>query len=140
MAFLNFEMDLCEQILAQNEQKIRDYGVFDPEPLLVPSNATQLPNRRPPQVKEQTPRAGMMASAIPPCRTKRRPAAWSATSPGDSQFQPPQLAVDEVRVTLALPEGAQAFEITPGEVKVLLARAGGRRERGSRSRNSTRRA
>ena len=56
MAFLNFEMDLCEQILAQNEQKIHDYGVFDPEPLLVPSNATQLTNRRPPQVKEQTAR------------------------------------------------------------------------------------
>ena len=32
MGFLNFEMDICEQILAQNEDKIRDYSVFDPEP------------------------------------------------------------------------------------------------------------
>ena len=37
MGFLNFEIDLCEQILAQNEDTIREYGVFDPEPLPVPS-------------------------------------------------------------------------------------------------------
>ena len=41
----------------------------------LPSNATQLPNRRPQQVKEQTARAGMMASAIRPARLKGCPAA-----------------------------------------------------------------
>ena len=32
MGFLNFEMDLCEQILAQNEDKIRDHGVLTRNP------------------------------------------------------------------------------------------------------------
>ncbi len=118
MAFLNFEMDMCEHILARNELKTRDYAVFDPEPLLVPSNATQLPNRRPKQQKEQAPRPGMKAWTIPTPDRKGvlllvGDFAWR------SQFQPPQLAVDEIRVTPALPEGAQAFQITPGEIKVL---------------------
>ncbi len=76
MAFLNFEIDLCEQVLAQNEQKIRDYAVFDPEPLLVPCNAIQLSNRRPVQVKEQQPRWEMKAWAIPTAGSKR------CTAPG----------------------------------------------------------
>ena len=105
MAFLNFEIDLCEQVLAQNQQKIRDYDVYDPEPLLVPSNAVQLPNRRPMQAKEQQPREDMRAWAIPTADRK-----GVLLLVGDfaklSQFQPPQLAIDEVRVTPALPEGA----------------------------------
>jgi hypothetical protein len=118
MAFLNFEIDLCERVLAQNEQKIREYGVFDPEPLMVPSNATQLQNRRPVPVKEQRPRDGMRAWAIP---TADRKGVLMLVGDfhWESQFQPPQLAIDEVRVTPALPEGAQAFEISPGEVKPL---------------------
>jgi hypothetical protein len=118
MAFLNFEMDVCERVLAQNEQKLRDYGVFDPEPLLVPSNATQLQNRRPVPVKEQKPRYGMRAWGIPTADRK-----GVLLLLGDfaslSQFQPPQLAIDEIRVTPSLPEGAQPFEISPGEVTKL---------------------
>jgi hypothetical protein len=118
LGFLNFEIDLCEQILAANELTIREYGVFDPEPLPVPSNAVQLPNRRPIPVKELSPRAGMLASAIP-FREGKGALVLVGDFAGGSQFQPSQLAADEVTVTLALPEGAQAFEITPGDVKVL---------------------
>jgi hypothetical protein len=118
LGFLNFEMDLCEQILAQNENKIRDYSVFDPEPVPVPSNAIQIANRRPIPVKELTPRWGMLAAAIP-LRDRKGALVLVGDYGGGSQFQPRQLAADEVTVTLALPEGAQAFEITPGEVKVL---------------------
>ena len=103
MGFLNMEMDICELILAQNEQKIRDYGVFDPEPLPVPSNATQLTNRRPPQVKEMSPRADMLAAAIP-IGNARGALVLVGDFASNSQFQPPQLAADEVTVTLALPE------------------------------------
>ena len=60
----------------------------------------------------------MMASAIPTADEKV-PSLLVGDFACDSQFQPPQLAADEITVTLALPEGAQAFEITPGEVKVL---------------------
>ncbi len=118
MSFLNFEMDMCEHILAQNELKTRDYNVFDPEPLLVPSNATQLTTRRPAKVKEQQPRPGMKAWSIP-TPDRRGVLLLVGDFAWRSQFQPPQLAVDEVRVTPAMPEGAQAFEITPGGVKVL---------------------
>ncbi len=118
MSFLNFEMDMCEHILAQNELKTRDYNVFDPEPLLVPSNATQLTSRRPVRVKEQTPAPGMKAWTIP-TPDRRGVLLLVGDFAWRSQFQPPQLAVNEVRVTPALPEGAQAFEITPGGVKVL---------------------
>jgi hypothetical protein len=118
LGFLNFEIDLCEQILAQNEGTIRDYGVFDPEPLPVPPNAVQIANRRPTPVKELTPRPGMLAAAIP-LRDGKGALVLVGDFAGGSQFQPPQLAADEIAVTLALPEGAQAFEITPGEVRVL---------------------
>ena len=106
MGFLNFEMDLCEQILAQNEEKIRDYGVFDPEPLPVPSNAIQL----------REPEADSGQGAEPAVGHAGRGNSAAATSKGalvlvgdfaaGSQFQPPQLAADELTVTLALPEGA----------------------------------
>ena len=45
------------------------------------------------------------------------------------QFQPGQMAADKLVITPILPEGAQAFEITPGEVKVLTPERvpGGRR-------------
>ena len=118
MGFLNFEIDLCEAVLAQNEAKIQDYNVFDPEPLPLPTNAIQLSNRRPPQVKEMSPRAGMTASAVPLHDGKGALVFVGDFAPG-SQFQPPQLAADEVTVTLALPQGAQAFEITPGKVTAL---------------------
>ena len=118
LGFLNFEMDVCEQILAQNEEKIREYGVFDPEPLPVPPNAVQLPNRRPVPVKELSPKPGMLAAAIP-LHDGKGALVLVGDFAADSRFQPPQLAADEVAVTLALPEGAQMFQISPGEVKVL---------------------
>ena len=40
MSFLNLEIDLCEQILAENDMAIPLYNVFDPDPLPVPSNAS----------------------------------------------------------------------------------------------------
>jgi hypothetical protein len=119
MSLLNLEIDLCEQILARNDAKIREYGVYDPEAPFVPSNAIQIPQGRRPQVaKEPAPRPGMKAAAIP-LGDRKGALLLVADYAGGAQYQPPQLAADEVTVTLALPEGAQAFEITPGGVKVL---------------------
>jgi hypothetical protein len=128
MSFLNLEIDLVEQILAQNETKIRDYSVFDPPPLPVPSNATQLANKRPTPTKEQTPRPGMIASAVP-LIDRKGALLLVAEYAGGAQYQPPQLSADEVVITPNLPEGALAFEISPGEVKVLkLERTPGGRQ------------
>jgi len=118
MCFLNLEIDLCEQILAENDKTIPLYSVYDPEPLPVPSNATQKPSRRPVPVPELTPRGDLRAAAV--ALSDRKGAlllvadyAWGA------QFQPPQLAADKITITPVLPQGAQAFELSPGEVKVL---------------------
>jgi hypothetical protein len=35
------------------------------------------------------------------------------------QFQPPQMARNNVKMTVIVPEGAQAFQVTPGRVEVL---------------------
>jgi hypothetical protein len=128
LSFLNLEIDLVERNLAQNEGRIRPYDVYDPAPLLVPSNATQLGQRRPTPVKELTPRVGMLASAVP-LIDRKGSLLIVADYAYTAQYQPAQLSLDEVTVTPALPEGSQAFEISPGDVKVLnLERTPGGRQ------------
>ena len=128
MSFLNLEIDLCEQILAENDLAIPLYAVYDPDPLPVPSNATQLPSKRPPRKAEFQPRGNLKAAAV-----GLRDRKGSLLLVGDYdrwyQFQPGQMAADQLVITPILPEGAQAFEITPGEVKVLTPERvpGGRR-------------
>src|SRR5262249_52276404 len=39
-----------------------------------------------------------------------------------AQFQPPQMARNDVKITVIAPEGAQAFEISPGRVRRGLER------------------
>ena len=46
MSFLNLEIDICEQILAENDMTIPLYNLFDPEPVPVPSNATQMSSKK----------------------------------------------------------------------------------------------
>jgi hypothetical protein len=118
MCFLNLEIDLCEQILAENDKTIPLYSVYDPEPLPVPSNAVQQRSRRPQQLPELTPKGDLRAAAVPLADRKGALLVVADYAWG-SQFQPPQLAADKITITPVLPEGAQAFEISPGEVKVL---------------------
>ena len=118
MTFLNLEIDVCEQILAENHDSITLYNVFDPDPLPVPSNAVQLPTKRPPRKPELQPRGQLKAAAV-----ALRDRKGSLLLVGDyeffDQYQPGQMAVDQLVITPILPAGAQAFEISPGEVKVL---------------------
>ncbi len=127
MSFLNLEIDLVESILARNEEQITQFPVFDPDPPILPTNPSTTVTR-PKQVKELPPKPGMLAAAIPLPNRKGKLILVGDYAEG-SQWQPPQLAARNVMVTPVLPEGAQAFEITPGEVKVLepLREVGGRR-------------
>jgi hypothetical protein len=118
LSFLNLEIDLCEAILAENDKAVPTYFLYDPDPLPVPTNAIQLPSKRPPKKKEFTPRGELRAAAVA-LRDRKGALLLVADFAGGSQFQPGQLAVDTVTLTPVLPEGAQAFQITPGEVKVL---------------------
>jgi hypothetical protein len=125
MSFLNLEIDLVEEILAENVDPIRPYSVFDPNPPLIPPNSTN--QRRPKSVQELPPRPGMLAAAVP-LRERKGAVLLVADYAENAQFQPPQMAADRVRLTPVLPQGAQVFAISPGEVKVLTPtrEAGGR--------------
>jgi hypothetical protein len=128
MCFLNLEIDLCEQILAENDQVIPFYPVFDPDPLPVPSNANQLSSKKPPKLAEFKPRGELRAAAVA-LRDRKGALLLVGDYAGNGQFQPGQMAADKLVITPILPEGAQAFEITPGDVKVLAPERvpGGRR-------------
>jgi hypothetical protein len=118
MSFLNLEIDLCEQILAENDRSISMYSLFDPEPVAVPTNATQLGTKRATALPELKPRGDLRGAAIP-LRDRKGALLLVADYYENAQFQPSQLAADKVTITPVLPEGAQAFEISPGDVKVL---------------------
>ncbi len=128
MSFLNLEIDICEQILAENDQAIPFYSVFDPDPLPIPTNATQVSSKRPPKKPELKPKDDLKAAAIG-LRERRGSLLLVANYAGTAHLQPPQMAADQLVVTPNLPEGSQPFEITPGDVKVLTPERvpGGRR-------------
>jgi hypothetical protein len=119
MSFLNLEIDLCEEILAQNVEPIPVYSVYDPDPPVIPPNVTN--QRRPRMVKELDPRPGMRAFSVALRQRKGALLLVGDYSDG-AQYQPAQLAAHNINVSPVLPEGSQAFEISPGDVKVLETR------------------
>ena len=82
MSFLNLEIDLCEQILAENDKPIPIYNVFDPEPLPIPSNATQLPSREAGRGNRSLRPAAICRRGRGACATARERSCSSATTPG----------------------------------------------------------
>ncbi|MGZ3388473.1 MAG: hypothetical protein ACXVCF_02645, partial [Isosphaeraceae bacterium] len=67
--------------------------------------------------KEFAPKPGLIASAI--AAERKGALLLLADYAGNSQFQPPQMAVRNLVIRANMPESAQAFEISPGEVKLL---------------------
>ena len=63
-SFEQAEIDLCEEILAQNVNRIAEYDVYDPPPADRPTTANTT-MRRMPLVAELSPKAGLRAAAIP---------------------------------------------------------------------------
>jgi len=92
--------------------------VFPPPAPDVPTNATQQQTKRPKSVGELPPLPGMGGGTIVMGERKGSLLLVGDFADG-AQFQPPQLATAQVMITPVLPVGAQGFEISPGEVKVL---------------------
>ena len=116
LAFLNEEIDLCESILARSGDPISVYHVYDPDPPDLPPPGA-LPGTRVRPQKEFAPKPGLLASGI---AVERKGALLLlADYATNSQFQPPQLAARNLVLRVDMPESAQAFEISPGEVKML---------------------
>jgi hypothetical protein len=116
LAFLNEEIDLFESILARSADPIPTYNVFDPDPPDIPPPGFPVGFRLRPQ-KELPPRPTLLAAAI---SVERKGALLLvADYAAFAQYQPPQMASHNLLIRPALPESAQAYEISPGEVKVL---------------------
>jgi hypothetical protein len=116
LAFLNEEIDLFESILARSADPIPTYNVFDPDPSDLPPPGSPVGYRVRP-TKELPPRPTLLASAI---SVERKGALLLvADYAANAQYQPPQMASHNLLIRPALPESAQAYEISPGEVKVL---------------------
>lgn len=116
MAFLNEEIDLCESILARSSDPIPVYGVFDPDPPNLPPPGS-LPGTKIRTQKEFAPKKGLLVSSI---AAEQRGALLLVVDYADNaQYEAPQMAYRNLIVRAILPESAQAFLISPGEVKLL---------------------
>ena len=74
--------------------------------------------RTPPPKKEPAPHPTIRAAAIE-TRDRRGLAPAGGRLRARAQYQPPQMAINDLKITVPAPESAQAFEISPGEVRVL---------------------
>ena len=120
MSFLNAEVDLCESILARGEDPIASYNAFPPDPSMLPPAGAR-PNTRVKSQVELAPLPGLYTAAI---GANHRKGVLLLVSDfgGASQFQPGQLAHNDVHLTVVAPEGAEPFEISLGGVRHLEGR------------------
>lgn len=117
MALLNAEIDLCESILANGKDPIPFYHTFDPDPPSLPPPGGNA-NQRVESKKELAPLGGIRAAAIG-TRDRKGVLLLVADYVGEGQYQTAQSARNNMKITVIVPEGAQAFEISPGRRKVL---------------------
>jgi hypothetical protein len=116
LAFLNEEIDLFESVLARGSDPIPVYHAYDSDPPDLPPPGMPLRMRVRPQ-REFGPKPGLLASAISVGR--KGALLLLADYAANAQYQPPQMAAHNLTIRAVLPEGAQIFEISPGEVKVI---------------------
>ena len=117
MALLNEEIDLCEGILARGKDPIPFYKTFPPDPPTLPQPGSKV-NQRMPVLKELEPTPGIRAAGIS-TRDRKGILLLVADYSGSSQFVPAQMSMNELKITVPVPESAQAFEISPGDVRTL---------------------
>ncbi|GAC1475619.1 MAG: hypothetical protein NVSMB9_28480 [Isosphaeraceae bacterium] len=117
MALLNAEIDLCESILANGADPIPTYSAYDPDPPTLPPPGGQM-NRRVATQKELAPLGAIRSAAIG-TRDKKGVLMLVTDYVGGGQFQPAQSARNDMKITVIVPEGAQAFEVRLGGLRVL---------------------
>ena len=117
LGLLNEEIDLFESILAQGA---------DPIPLRRTDLTEPVYHGAAGGLASPHPSAQEGARPAPdhPRRVDRDPRPSRAAPAGGrlrarAQYQPPQMAINDLKITVPVPESAQAFEISPGEVRVL---------------------
>ena len=122
VAFLNEEIDVLEPILADPDRSVTMLPVFMPEPVPAPPQTFLQQNtttvNRTPTIKEQPPNGSIFAAAIPTKDRRGTLLLVSDYSPY-SQYQPPQAAVNKLRLRVPAANDAVAYLISPGGVKPL---------------------
>lgn len=117
MAFLNHEIKLCESILANGSDPIPLYNTYVPDPSNIPTPGSRV-NMRMPILKELEPNPTIRAAGVS-TRDRKGTLLLVADYAQNAQYQPSQMAMNDLKITLMVPEASQAFEITPGEVRPL---------------------
>jgi len=117
MALLNEEIDLCEGLLARGKDPIPYYKTYFPDPPTLPPPGSRV-NQQMPVLKEREPTPSIRAAGIS-TRDGKGMLLLVADYAGDSQFVPPQMAMNDLKITVPVPESAQAFEISAGDVRTL---------------------
>ncbi len=118
MALLNAEIDLCESILANGADPIPLYKAYPNDPPVLPAPGQAAVGAKLKRQKEFGPLGDLRSAAIG-TRDRKGVLLIAADYAWNSQFQPPQLAQNDVNITVIVPEGAQAFEISPGQFNVV---------------------
>ena len=122
LAFLNEEVDLLEPIFADPDRSVTMLPVYMPEPTPAPPQTFLQQNtstvNRTPTVKEQPPNGTIKAAAIPTKDRRGTLLLVSDYSPY-SQYQPPQSAVNKIRLRVPAANDAVAYLISPGGVEPL---------------------
>lgn len=117
MSLLNEEIDLCESILANGSDPIVLHNTYLPDPPTLPPPGSS-PMKKIAQLKENPPHPSIRAAAIGTRDRKGFLLLVADLSPG-AQYQPGQMAIDDIKITVPSPQSAQAFEISPGNVQAL---------------------
>ncbi len=136
MNFLNAEIDLFEQILAQNTQQIAEYKTFDPDPAERPSSAN-VNMKRMPLIAEYGGKPGLRAAAIPlpgskGCLLLVADYGWVDGFGTISQWQPTQAAYNNLVINPRVPQGVQFLEVSPGDAHFLETKTDDRVPGGTR--------
>jgi hypothetical protein len=115
MSFLNAEAQLLSAIIARQERPpaLLEVKIDDP----IPTGPGGIPRSR----KERPPHPTIKAVALP-TRDNRGSLVLVADFAPGAQWQPPQMATNDLGITIPAPASAQAYEINPAVVRLLTKR------------------
>ncbi len=111
MALLNEEIDLFESILANGSDPIAVYRTFNPDPSNLPLPGSQ-PNKRVEAVKEYDPIPWIRVAAIG-TRDRRGMLLLVADYSESAQYQPPQMAMNDLKVVVPAPSRRRRSRSVP---------------------------
>ncbi len=127
LGLLNAEIDLAESILARGTDPIRRLPTYPPDKVkakvYTPGARVQQQDNNSKPEPETGPHPTIRAATIETA-DRRGTLLLIADYADGSQWQPPQMAVNNLRVRVPGHQSATAWEITPGAIRYLDRKAG----------------